>query len=150
MAIPALTSAGLLPAGVHAATLQEIRDVFGRDTPRRVELFAKLTTFVELARSFQLFASCIVDGSFVTDKAAPGDIDVVLVIPRRRIKQLLVHPRFTQISDGRRIQRTYEVHLFIQPPPSGMADFFQSLRPDEALRRNVRIDQRRGILEVAL
>lgn len=60
------------------------------------------------------------------------------------------HPSVAQIADGDRVKQTYEVHVFIQPPPHGMVDFFQSLRPEEAIRRSVPPDTRRGILEVAL
>ncbi|MEO7730958.1 MAG: hypothetical protein ABIY55_08315 [Kofleriaceae bacterium] len=82
MSIPALTSDGLLPEGIHAAALPEIEERFGSQNARRVELFGKLTSFSTLARSFQLFSTMIVDGSFVTDKPDPGDIDVVLVAAR--------------------------------------------------------------------
>lgn len=124
--------------------------MFGSYNGRRIELFSKFQQFVALARSFELFSTIFLDGSFVTDKAAPGDIDVVLVIPRAHVAQLIAHPNARQIMNTHRIKQTFEVHLFIQPPPSGMVEFFQSLRPDEAIRRNVAPDQRRGILEVTL
>jgi hypothetical protein len=140
----------LLPPGLHPATIQEVEERFGQHTARRTQLFAKLDEFLKLVRSFRLFTSLFVDGSFVTDKAEPGDIDAVLVLPRAELPRLLQHARLAKIVDSVHIKRTFEVDLFVQPSSQGMVDFFQSLRPDEAIRRGVPPTVRRGILEVAL
>jgi hypothetical protein len=108
----------LLPPGVHAATLEEVGDAFGQSTDRRVELFTKLRNFVELVRPLKLFNALLVDGSFVTDKTDPNDVDAVLEMPRGK------------------------------PSPSSMARFFQHLRPAEALMRGVSQDQQRGIVRI--
>lgn len=80
--IPALTEEGLLPAGVHDCTLEELRVLFGRfqGSDARSRLFARLTELMgELMRS-ELVAAVVVDGSFVTAKAAPNDIDLLLAL----------------------------------------------------------------------
>lgn len=77
MPIPALDENGLLPPGLHLAGMSEIEDRFGKSTPRRQELFARLRMFVDLARhcgALRIF----VNGSFVTAKPEPGDVDVVV------------------------------------------------------------------------
>jgi hypothetical protein len=74
----------------------------------------------------------------------------VLVLPRAEILRFLRDPSLAQLADTERIKQTYEVHLFVQPPPHGMVEFFQSLRPEEAIGRSVPPDTRRGILELAL
>ena len=81
VAIPDLTPAGLLPTGIHPATLQDVEIAFGYGTDTRTRLYERLHAFLELARSFRMFTSVVIDGSFVTDKPDPSDIDVVLILP---------------------------------------------------------------------
>ena len=63
VAIPNFTSAGLLPTGIHLATLQELEFAFGRGTDTRIRLYESLRAFLELARSFQMFTSIVIDGT---------------------------------------------------------------------------------------
>lgn len=151
MAIPSLTADGLLPLGVHEATLEEIGQAFGLRTGRRVELFRKLTEFLALARSFGVFHALIVDGSFVTDKDDPGDIDAVLLLPREGLARLLAHPARLQVVDQHAVKARYEIHLFLDPLPSdAWTRFFQRLKPEDALARKLRPEARRGVLKVNL
>jgi hypothetical protein len=151
MAIPSLTADGLLPVGVHDATLEEVEQAFGLRTERRVELFQKLTLFLEFARTFGVFEAIIVDGSFVTDKDSPGDIDAVILLARANLPRLLAQPGGAQFLDQDAIKPRYEIHLFLDPPPSGTwTSFFQKLKPADALARKLRPGARRGVLKVTL
>lgn len=82
MAIPALNSNGLLPPGIHAATLDEIRHRFGsfQSSDQRPRLFARLEELADAMRNCGLFGSVLIDGSFVTGKPAPNDIDLIAVL----------------------------------------------------------------------
>lgn len=152
---PALTAEGLLPPGVHIADLREIEQAFGRTPKRRFHLFQKLAQFEVFVRSFKLFQTIYIDGSFVTDKDDPGDIDAVLELPRADLAKLLAHRDAPALVDGAAVKAKYEVHLFIQPPAPvpadfDMARFFQHLRPEEAIVRQLPADTMRGILKVEL
>ncbi len=71
--VPGFTDGGLLPPGIHWATWEEIATRFG-NTKRRAELLAGLREALENLRD----AGCrtvYVNGSFVTNKEAPGDFD---------------------------------------------------------------------------
>jgi predicted nucleotidyltransferase len=83
MPIPELNETGLLPEGIHDCTLDEIGARFGRFqvTDRRIQLFEKLRALVEEEKQAGLAIEMIVDGSFVTGKPDPGDIDLVIVLP---------------------------------------------------------------------
>jgi hypothetical protein len=73
--IPALTATGLLPPGEHPATWDELLATFGTN-PHRILLLGGLRAGLESLRA----AGCSrawVDGSFVTLKDQPGDIDVL-------------------------------------------------------------------------
>jgi len=63
----------LLPPGIHAATLAEVRQTFGYNPPRRA-LFAGLldaTVHLSLVGCRQV----LLNGSYVTGKPVPGDYD---------------------------------------------------------------------------
>ena len=85
MPIPPLDQYGLLSAGIHDCTLDELKDKFGsfQVSDQRPKLFQKFVAFVAEAQAAR-FAHCLlIDGSFVTAKADPNDIDLVLVLPHR-------------------------------------------------------------------
>jgi hypothetical protein len=81
MPIPAFTTDGLLPPGVHDCTLDELRERFGsfQGSDRRCRLFDAFEAFVREAKGAGVVRALIVDGSFVTDRDDPGDIDVIIV-----------------------------------------------------------------------
>jgi len=155
MPIPPLMSHGLLPPGVHDATLPEVGAAFGAANARRQELFEKLGTFIETAKRFAVFKALYVDGSFVTDKELPGDIDAVLELPRADLAKLVRHPDHRSVLDRPAAKAAYEIDLFIQPAPPpapapDMANFFQHLKPDEALLRRLPPGTLKGIVRVVL
>jgi len=76
-----LDERGLLPPGVHDATLDEIEAAFGNGE-RRAALMRNLREYVELVRQFLPAVAVIVDGSFVMAAVEqPGDLDVILELP---------------------------------------------------------------------
>ncbi len=75
--IPDFRDDGYLPEGLHLATEAEITFRFGTSTTRRRRLALRLRRWIELSRSVgakRLF----VDGSFVTAKPEPNDVDAVV------------------------------------------------------------------------
>lgn len=83
MPIPELDADGLLPAGIFDCTLAEVRQRFGafQESDRRPNLFARLEELAFAMLRSGLFEAILLDGSFVTAKAAPNDIDLVAVVP---------------------------------------------------------------------
>lgn len=77
--IPDFRDDGYLPEGLYAATEADVTFRFGSSTPRRRRLILRLRRWLELtqlthARRF------LVDGSFVTAKTEPNDIDAVILL----------------------------------------------------------------------
>jgi len=74
MSIPALQESGELPLGEYQASLDEIETIFGTSTDRRKLLMRGLR---EAARNFEISGVKIlwIDGSFITDREEPNDID---------------------------------------------------------------------------
>lgn len=149
MPIPELNEDGLLPEGVYDCTLGEIGARFGRfqKTDRRVQLFAKLCDLVDEEQRAGIAIELIIDGSFVTNKAAPGDIDLVLVIPAGYRSGGDLPPfRYNAISKQHLRQR-YQFDVFVarqnSPLYNQQLDFFQQ---DSRVTGN----SRKGVLRIQL
>ncbi len=84
MPIPSLNVDGLLPGGIFDCTLDEVRRRFGvfQESDRRPRLFARLEELLVAMRQSGIFEAILLDGSFVTGKPAPNDIDLIAVLPR--------------------------------------------------------------------
>jgi hypothetical protein len=79
MALPPLRADGTLPPGRHyVATLDEVFAIFPATTGRRQLLDAALRRLVEVVTRFALGTALVIDGSYVTSKAEPADIDLAL------------------------------------------------------------------------
>ena len=79
-ALPAFDDDGYLPSGVHLATEADVTFRFGSATPRRRRLVLQLRRWVELARRVGALR-LLIDGSFVTAKENPNDVDAVVLLP---------------------------------------------------------------------
>ena len=121
MAIPDMDQHGFLPADIHDCTLEELEQRFARDRwvdnrmrECRSRLFGRLRDYLAELRRIGLPAEVLVDGSFTTDKPKPGDIDLVVVLPRDHdfAKDLL--PReYNTLSKRRVRQQGYPFDLFV-------------------------------------
>ena len=109
MRIPPLGQHGLLPIGVHDCTFNEIKATFStfQGSDRRHRLFAKLEAFVIDARASRIVRSVLVDGSFVTAKPDPNDIDLVLVLPLAHDLKADLSPAQYNLVSRRSVQNRY-------------------------------------------
>lgn len=75
----------LLQPGMHNMTIQELHDLavapFGGDV-RRQDLHQNLTKWYGALQALGIGGTLWLDGSFLTEKPSPGDIDCVLWHPR--------------------------------------------------------------------
>jgi hypothetical protein len=69
----------VFPPGVHTATLGEIAARFGQESELRRAQMESLGWLVDLARRAGA-RRLIVNGSFVTDKFEPNDVDCALMV----------------------------------------------------------------------
>ncbi|MFO0810328.1 MAG: hypothetical protein U0746_17025 [Gemmataceae bacterium] len=79
-AIPPFRPDGYLPEGLHLAPEAEVLFRFGAANRRRRRLALRLRRWIELARQVGA-RRLLIDGSFVTTKAEPNDIDAVVLLP---------------------------------------------------------------------
>lgn len=78
--LPAFNEEGDLPPGVHRATLSGVLERFGQGTVQRRAVADRLNRIYLLAASTGLLARFVVFGSFVTAKAEPNDVDIILLM----------------------------------------------------------------------
>src|SRR4051794_30418415 len=78
--IPGFRPDGYLPEGVHPATEAEVTFRFGSSSPGRRRLVLRMRRWIELARAVGA-SRLLIDGSFVTDKLDPQDVDAVILVP---------------------------------------------------------------------
>lgn len=148
MAIPQLTEFGILPAGVHDCSLEEAEAFLATSEPRS-EIWQGFTGFLQWSRALPNPNAILLDGSYVTDKVAPNDVDVVIDLSG------CAAPDVHAWTDRWAAERDYVKDAFavdFYPMVAGMGNdftaFFQYVRIDEALSRGMSPDQRKGILRL--
>jgi len=144
MLLPPLNSTDDLPPGIHRTGWDEIERRFGKGTPRRSSALAKLRHLHELAARTGALERFLIFGSFVSSKAEPRDVDIVLVMKNE-----------FRLEDAPRESRT----LFSHPDAEarfGASVFWvrQGMLPDELMKEFLetwqikRDGSQRGLLEV--
>jgi hypothetical protein len=127
--IPAFDESGLLPPGIHWASIDEVRNRYGLNIHRR-----RLMSGFERALAVLRVAECqtvYLDGSFVTAKEFPADYDACWDAAGVRIDDL--DPVLLDFSSRRRAQKAkYHGELFpaqsqaeTASPYRTFLDFFQ-------------------------
>ena len=136
--IPDFLDDGYLPEGLHFATEAEVMFRFGSNTPRRRRLALRLRRWIELARAVSA-RSLFVDGSFVTAKPEPNDVDVVVWLPTDFV---------TRVSSGNLEALELETMLLTRRPEEIFAaedrrdwddwlEFFSRTREPDGRRKGV-------------
>ena len=132
--IPAPNALGELPPGMHTATLEEVEAVFVT-TPRRRRLFEGLRRAIQNLHAAEV-RRVFIDGSFVTTKADPNDIDGCWEWTEE-VHLDLLDPVLLDFAQARRAMRDkYGVDFFLATwveAGSGLTflDFFQRNREDD-------------------
>jgi hypothetical protein len=134
MPIPDFDDAGLLPRGVHDCMLDEVRRRFGvfQTTDRRPTLYNKLQVLVQEAWATGFVAEIIIDGSFVTAKPDPNDIDLILVLNAGHDFSAELRPFEYNVLSRRQVRKIYGFDLLVAMPASAVyaeyLDFFAQVR----------------------
>ncbi|SDQ06979.1 DUF6932 family protein [Virgibacillus salinus] len=84
MAIPPFDKNGLLPIGVHDCSIEDIERIFSSlpNKDVRNKLFNNLLGYIENIKVAEIPCNhLLVDGSYVTDKEKPSDVDLALITP---------------------------------------------------------------------
>lgn len=138
---------GFLPPGIHRATLNEIDDAFGKQTPRREHLMGRLHELIRAVRMTGRVKAAFVFGSFVTDKPFPRDLDVLLFMREGFDQefQALAEPE-RAVFDHERARLRFEADVFWATEAIGQEEFASWLGVYQRNREMVEC----GIVEVIL
>lgn len=102
--IPNLKKSGQLPTGIHAAKWNELVERFGFNE-YRLKLLDRLKKGLNVLHQYGCTEACI-DGNFVTSKPFPNDVDVCYDNTHINWKKFIkVHPEFTDVKNGSKIQK---------------------------------------------
>ena len=149
MPIPAFDRFGLLPGGIHECTLKEVEvDLAWNDERRRLTALLQEFIAVELTPRFTTVPPVVLDGSYVSQKASPSNINLVL--------ELSDLPDTDQWEGQMLFQRTADLFRFYQiemlPGLKGLkqdfVDLLQNLRPQTALEKGLYHGHRKGVLRL--
>ena len=140
MSIPDLNEHGLLPAGIYDCSIEEIELRFGRfqHSDCRCRLFERLKEFLRRARASGLIKAVIIDGSFVTDKDEPNDIDVIVVLRPGHDFDAELSPREYNVVSKFRIRSQFKFDALVgeegQKDLADQIEFFGRVRGSEIRR----------------
>lgn len=132
--IPPLRADGTLPTGVHHASLADLLTAYPPRNPQRQILNDSLVQIADQLWQLDPGFTIFIDGSYVTGKADPNDIDL-----------LIISARYNELSLRQYLDRVCpveatSVHIYAEPQlPTPLLDFFTTTRRGTA----------KGIIELA-
>lgn len=143
MPIPELNSEGLLPKGLFDCELSEMRVRFGAfsGSDRRPKLFARLEELLRVMRICGLFEDLIIDGSFVTAKEQPNDVDLIAVLrPGHNFERDLPMSEYALVSRSL-LRRRFGFDVVVAERDSELyrtyVEFFSRVREAPGLRKGL-------------
>lgn len=157
MPIPDYVTGGILPTGIHDCDLAEIEAVFVYNNKRR-NVWNSFMLYLSQLIAIQEVNVVYVDGSFITDKEnftdnnePPNDVDIVLEFADLQTLNLIAS-QYPDLVNHDQVKQTYNVDLWFWTVGfrNDLREFFQYLRPEEALNRSVPAGTKKGILRISL
>jgi len=148
MPIPDWNEFGVLPEGIHDCAIEEIEQRLGFNNHRAalVEGLGQTLAWLETMPPIQ---SLIVDGSFVTDKERPSDIDAVAMITNLTERNQREWVRAWQPQHPwLKAEHRVDLYPTVLGTGNNFAAYFQYIRPEEALDRGAPLGLLKGILRI--
>ena len=141
--IPNFIEGGILPPGIHEANIDEIAQIYGGAKSRlRSQRFKSLKEFLQFIQYHAI--EIYVDGSFITSKLSPSDVDLLIVLPSsfyQNVQAMFRLSHFTTLS------RSYRLHIFAYPEGheeiSRKMDWFTHTRPPRREKGIIKVKVRK-------
>lgn len=140
--IPQLTDFGYLPEGIHDCSLPELEKRFGlfQVSDQRLRLFERLVLLIQETTSTDLVLEIIVNGSFVTAKDIPNDIDLIIALKPEVLFSDLPFSVANKL-DVSRLKKKYRFDITVAVKDGlayrKMLEFFQGIRDNQKMKKGV-------------
>jgi hypothetical protein len=152
--IPQFNKYGLLPTGVHECTMAEIEAHFIYNVDRKL-IWNEFLRYFEQIREYPEILALYFDGSFVTDREQPGDLDLVIEFEdlyhwrklSREIPDLFDH---ATIKQRYRLDVLPVARVMMSWQGDDYRSFFQNLKLQDRVKLGAPEDLTKGILFVSL
>lgn len=138
--LPAYTSDGFLPPGIHKTTWAEFAERYG-GSPRRQELLRNMEMLMRELRKHEGGDRVFVGGSFVTNKPVPNDFDMTWRVSGQQLgvlqkkSPILTNRTLQKDTLGGQLMATYP-----NSPGDGVLGFLQKSRANRPI----------GVVEIEL
>lgn len=145
---------GVLPEGVHLCELAEVNQVFGqfRRSDQRPQLTERLTRYIQDARNSGVVSAVLIDGSYVTNKEEPGDIDLIVALRPDLDLTAEMRPLEYNIQSKAMVRKLYGFDVLSAVDGSEtyqrFLDFFSRVKLTDITQRTTQ--ERKGILRIEL
>lgn len=114
----------LLQPGMHTIDMLQLHAHAVAPFPlnqRRIELYGKLRSWIDALHAISITGTLWVDGSFLTEKPSPSDVDCIIWHPRW-MPGVVVTPQIQQqasnLLDHGFAQNLYDLDLYAEAPSS--------------------------------
>ena len=144
--LPSFNDDGVLPPGIWPCEMAELAQRFAvfRRTDRRLRLYGQLENLLRETLRTGVVVEVIIDGSFVTDKDEPNDIDLILGLPSGY--DLDAAPFWIgNVLDEKRLARRYKFDVRIAPIDN--TRYFERLDLYQQIRDT---SERKGVVRLLL
>lgn len=149
MPIPGFDRFGFLPDGVHHCTLEEVETSLAWNA-QRSRLTKSLREFIEheLSTRFADLPPLVLDGSYVTSKEVPGDINLVLELhgfsDQMKMQAIDLCQRCPIIMERYNI----DMKPALQKPGNDFVAYYRRLDPRKAIEMNLFHGHTKGLLRI--
>jgi hypothetical protein len=152
-----LDANGMLPMGVHDASMEEVEEQFARfqRSDRRMKLFAGLRAYAQEIKRAGVGMSIVINGSFVMASVdEPEDIDAVLTLPGDWDLAADLKPFQYNLVDRKSVRKAY--HIDVYPVREGSVeqvrwlDFFSQVNFKWCRHFGWPADTKKGLVRVML
>lgn len=143
MPIPPFNDQGLLPEGIYECTPDEVHKRFGsfQGSDQRANLWTRFREFYAEAKASGLVVALILNGSFVTAKPDPNDIDLVLVVSVTHDFAAELLPHQYNILAEQRVRRRFGFDIVVVRNESDnlaqAVGFFEQVRQRPGLKKGL-------------
>ncbi len=144
MSLPDFNENGELPEGVHQTSIEEIIARFGSGSAQRRTVTGRMVRVYELAKATEKLNRFIIFGSYITAKADPEDVDIVMIMSDD-FQLDACSGETMDLFDHMRAQETFGASLFWMRPSLLFLETLDDFIAHWQIKRD---NTHRGIVEV--